>query len=180
MHSQPGIRVRGYAQSGPPRSLLLRGTRNPIFGGLDPPSLGGYTLELCRDSWPPSGFVDPHPDPGGAHEVCPCTQTIKRGTTRPLPGEMTGRICPHLKRQGRGDICLPRPDPPDPKPGDSSHMPPHAGTNTVLPDPSPYGPARRSLDPTPSETPPHNAGDTYPNATMRPGHTAKPEATRQT
>ncbi len=58
-------------------------------------------------------------------------------------------------------------------------MPSHAGTNTVLSDPTPYGPVRKSLDPTPSETPPHNAGDTFLNDTLRPSPTAKPDANGQ-
>jgi hypothetical protein len=107
------------------------------------------------------------------------TQTIRRGYTRPLPREMAGGNCPHRQRKGSGDIRLPRPDPPDPKPGNSSHMPPHAGANTVLPDPNLWRPIRRSLDPTTSETSPHNAGDTRPNVTARPGHTAKQNATKQ-
>jgi hypothetical protein len=93
---------------------------------------------------------------------------------------MAGGICPHRQRQGSGDIHLPRPDPLNPKPGNTSHMPPHAGANTILPDPTPHwGPVWRSPDPTPSDTSPHTTSDTRPNATARPGHTAKPNTPRK-
>jgi hypothetical protein len=106
-------------------------------------------VELGRNSRP-SQHVDPHPDPGGARQ-----------------------------RQVSGDICLPRPDPTHPKPGNTSHMPPHGGANTFLPDPTLWGPIRRSPDPTPSETPLHNAVDSRPNVTARPGHTTKKNTTKQ-
>jgi hypothetical protein len=59
-------------------------------------------------------------------------------------------------------------------------MPPHAETNNVLPDPTPFGLIRRSLVPTPSKNLPHNAGDTSPNDTLWPGPTAKLDANGQT
>jgi hypothetical protein len=72
---------------------------------------------------------------------------------------MAGEICPYRQRQGSGDDCLPRPDPTNPEPGNSSHMPPHGDADTILPDPTLGEPARRLPDPTPSETPPHITGD---------------------
>ena len=117
--------------------------------------------------------VEPHSDPGGAHAVCSRTQTIGRGHTCPLHRKLACGICPHRQRQGPGDICLPRPDPSDPKPGNSSHMPSHIGKNNVLPDPTLWGPIRRSLDPTPSEIPPHHASDTRPTVSALPSYTAK-------
>ena len=62
-------------------------------------------------------------------------------------------------------------------PGNSRHMPPHVGTNIVLPDLTLWGPFRRSLDPIPPEIPPHTTVDTHLNVTARPGHTAKPNTT---
>ena len=66
---------------------------------------------------------------------------------------------------------MPRPDPTNPEPGNSSHMPPHRGTNTLLPDPTTGRTARMSPDPTPPETLPHITGDPRPNATARPRQT---------
>ena len=78
-----------------------------------------------------------------------------------------------------GDICLPRPDPSDPKPGNPSHMPPRCGTHTLLPDPTIRRPVWRSPDPTPSETPLHFfTGDSRPNVTARPCHTSVRYTTR--
>jgi hypothetical protein len=67
-----------YAQNNPPRTRFIKINRHPIFYGLDPPDLGGRTVELCRNTRPPQ-YVDPHPDLGGAHAVCPRAQTIRRG-----------------------------------------------------------------------------------------------------
>jgi len=136
-------------------------------------------MELCRNFRPPH-HDNPHPDPGGAHAVCPCTQTIRRGHTCPLPCEMAGEICPHRQRQGSKKMYLPRPVPSDPKPSNTGHMPSHAGAYTIFSDPTlHWGPVWRSPVPTLSEAPPHTTGDTRPNVTTRPGHTAKPNTSRQ-
>jgi len=94
MYSQPGIRARGYAQSSPPRPRFFRITGHPLCGGLDPPIMGGHTVELYRNSRVPQ-HVDPRPDRGGAHAVCPNTQTIRRGHPYPLLGKIAGGIRPH-------------------------------------------------------------------------------------
>ena len=44
-------------------------------------------------------YVDPHPDPGGAHEICPRSQTIRRGQPNPLPREMASGIDPYRTRK---------------------------------------------------------------------------------
>jgi hypothetical protein len=81
MYSQPGIRANNrYAQSSPPRPCFFRVTTHPFFGGLDPSNMRIHTVELCRNLRPPQ-HVDPHPDPaGGAHAVCPRTQTTDEAT----------------------------------------------------------------------------------------------------
>ena len=64
-------------------------------------------------------------------------------------------------------------DPTNPRPGNPSYLPPHARTNTFLPDPTlPEGPVQGSPDPTPTETSPRTANDAHLGASARPGHTA--------
>jgi len=128
-------------------------------------------MEICRNPRPPR-HDDPHPDPGGAHTVCPRSQAIRRGQPNPLPRELAGGTRLYRKQKGSGDIYMARPDSTGPKPGNPSHMPPYCGTNTLLPDPTTWRTVQRLPDPTPRETPPHITGDSRPNATTRPRHTS--------
>jgi hypothetical protein len=89
MHSQPRIRARGYAQSGPPRPHLFGGVRHPLPSGLDTPRLGGHPVELGRFPRPPQ-HIDPIPDPDGAHALYPRSQAIRRGQPSLLPRKMAG------------------------------------------------------------------------------------------
>jgi len=134
-------------------------------------------VELRRNPRPPQ-HVDAHPDPGGAHAVCPRSQTIRRGQPDSLPREMAGGTRPYRKRKGSRYIYMPRPDPTDLEPGYTSHMPPHYGTATLLPGPTTWRTVRRSLDPNPPETPPHITGDSRPNATAQSRHTSVWTTTR--
>ena len=80
--------------------------KTPLSSGLDTTCLGGHPVELGRNPRPPQHF-DPHPDPGGAHEVCPRSQIIRRGQPNPLAREMANVTRPYRKRKGSGDIYMP-------------------------------------------------------------------------